>query len=91
MTDAQIYATYRVLKINFAMNTILLIGKRCINFRGHTIRINSAWASIHGQSYPCNTPEDLIRAMAERALIRPTSVEQLIYNIERECTRKQKR
>jgi hypothetical protein len=79
MTDHEIAATVEVLKGNFYYNTIMLITPRCLNFRGHTIRFRQGWVNLRNQSYTCNCPLDLLKAMASTGIIRRKSVD-FIHN-----------
>ena len=63
---------FRVLYETHPNDRIVLIAKDCIVFKGTTLRFRGPWLLIGENSYPCETPEQLLTILSDLHLIKIT-------------------
>lgn len=78
MSDLEIKAVYRTLTERLKAKKCMMIGPRCIIFKGETIRFTPGWVRLRGQICRCNTPAELLKLMAQKGLLRMRNLDKLI-------------
>jgi hypothetical protein len=77
MNENTVKAVFRTLSARFP-GRCSMVPPGCLIFKGETIRVTPGRVRLRSQSLICKTPEDLLKAMARKGLLRLRNINKLI-------------